>query len=98
MNGVLEMLVNIKMRGNDQVAFAPREIKRAVAVREFWIQVQSIPELRVLVFVYFVVNNRLCILSQSMACWKKEKDALNPAECNNNSLTVISCLSVPRRE
>ena len=30
--------------------------------------------------------------------WKKEKDALNPAECNNNSLTVISCLSVSRRE
>lgn len=33
-----------------------------------------------------------------MACWKKEKDALNPAECNNNSLTVISCLvGFPKR-
>ena len=66
------MLVNIEMRGNDQIAFAPREIKRVVPVREFGIQ--------------------------SMACLKKEKDALNPAECNNNSLTVISCLSVSRRE
>ena len=44
MNGVFEMLVNIKMRGNDQVAFAPREIKRAVPVGEFGIQVQAIPE------------------------------------------------------
>ena len=38
------MFVNVEMRGNDQIAFAPREIKRAVPVREFGIQVKSIPE------------------------------------------------------
>ena len=38
------MLVYVEMRGNDQVAFAPREIKRAVPVGELGIQVQSIPE------------------------------------------------------
>ena len=44
MNGILEMFVNIKMWGNNQVAFASREIERAVPVREFGIYVESIPE------------------------------------------------------
>ena len=38
------MFVNVEMWGNDQIAFAPREIKRAVPVREFGIQVKSISE------------------------------------------------------
>ena len=84
--------------GNDQIAFAPREIKRAVPVREFGIQVKSIPEFTGIGFRVFCREQPTLHLSQSMACWKKRKDALNPAECNNNSLTVISCLSVSRRE